>query len=495
MEPSLPSPESRTAGGAADMADLLRHEQLRLVYDYLPVSQLVAVINAIVFVAVQSLVIKAAVLVSWLYALCMVTLIRILGGVAFRRAMPQPHQMRSWRRYAIVGAAASGAVWGSAAIFLFPPTNVAHQVFVAFVLGGMVAGSVATLAPLLPAFFLFAAFAVVPVIVRFALEDEIIQYAMAWMSLVFLVAVAVIARRSHRGMSDSLALRFQNTALIGELLAAQENLKRSHEGLELRVEERTLELSKTNAELERFAYIASHDLQEPLRNTANFAMLLESRYPDRLDTDGREFLQYIVSGVNHMRELVDGLLFHSRLGRPPQIAPTDCDALLRKLLSNFNTAIAESGATVTCDPLPVVQGDAGQLEQVFSNLLSNAIKFRSADPPRVHVGVEERSDAWEFSVHDNGIGIDPRYATQIFEMFERLHSHAQYPGTGMGLAICRKVVENHHGHIWLDTRGLDTGRGTGAKFVFSLPRRGEKRGGDRSRAAADRDSAGRGQPG
>jgi chemotaxis family two-component system sensor kinase Cph1 len=265
------------------------------------------------------------------------------------------------------------------------------------------------------------------------------------------------------------------------------------------VEERTLELSKTNAELERFAYVASHDLQEPMRNTANFAMLLESRYRDRLDSDGREFLQYIVQGVKHMRELVDGLLFHSRLGAPPQIAPTDCQALMRKLLSNFETTIAESGATVTCDPLPVVHGDASQLEQVFSNLLSNAIKFRSADPPRVHIGVEERGAAWEFSVHDNGIGVDPRYAVQIFDMFERLHSHAQYPGTGMGLAICRKVVENHHGRIWLDTTGreasgLDTS-GTGAKFVFSLPRPGAKRGAERGRAAADRDPAGGGQPG
>jgi chemotaxis family two-component system sensor kinase Cph1 len=326
--------------------------------------------------------------------------------------------------------------------------------------------------------------------VRFSLEHQMIHYAMGWMILVFLVALVMIARRTHRGLSDALALRFQNTALIGELIAAQGDLKRSHEDLELRVEERTHELSKTNAELERFAYIASHDLQEPLRNTANFAMLIESRYRERLDADGREFLGYIVAGVKHMRELVDGLLLHSRLGTAPQIAPVDCEALLGKVLSAYHTAIAESGAAVTHDPLPVVQGDAAQLEQVFANLLSNALKFRSDRAPRVHIAVHERYDVWEFSVNDNGIGIDPRYAGQIFEMFERLHSHAQYPGTGMGLALCRKVVENHHGRIWLDSQG-----GTGARFVFTLPRAGERRGSGRGRVAADRDPARGGQPG
>jgi signal transduction histidine kinase len=375
-------------------------------------------------------------------------------------------------------------------VVLFPAGHVAHQVFVAFVLGGMVAGSVATLAPVLPAFFAFAILALTPIIARFALEREIIQYAMAWMILLFLAAMVVVARRSHRGMSDALALRTQNTALIGELIAMQEGLKRSHDELELRVEERTLELSRTNAELERFAYIASHDLQEPLRNTANFALLIDSRYRDRLDADGREFLQYIVSGVKHMRELVDSLLAHSRVGLPAQIGPIDCEALLDKILAGFKTAIAESGATVTHDPLPVVEGDAGQLEQVFSNLLSNALKFRGQEAPRVHVGVAGRGDEWEFSVHDNGIGVPPRYAMQIFEMFERLHSHAQFPGTGMGLAICRKVVENHHGRIW-----LDADNGTGAKFVFTLPRSGGRRGAERGRGAADRDPAGGGQPG
>jgi signal transduction histidine kinase len=471
-------------------ADLVRREQLRLVYEYLPLSQLVAVINAIVLVAVQSLVVKTSVLVAWLYALCMVALLRLLSGIAFRRALPQAGQLARWRFYAILGAAAGGAVWGAAAVVLFPPAHEAHQMFIAFVLGGMVAGSVSTLAPMFSAFAAFAALALVPMMLRFSLEHQLIHYAMGWLTLVFLGAVLVIAWRSHRALADMLKLRFENTALIGQLLSAQEKLKRSHDDLEARVEERTQELSRTNAELERFAYIASHDLQEPLRNAANFALLLEARYRERLDADGREFLQYIVSGMKQMRQLVDGLLLHSRLGQPPQVAPTDCAALLSRVLSTFAMTIAESRATITHDPMPVVPADAERLEQVFGNLLSNALKFRGAAAPVVHFGVEARGDGWLFSVRDNGIGIDPRHAGQIFEMFERLHGQGQYPGSGMGLAICRKIVENHHGRIWFDSRD-----GAGATFFFSLPRAGGGQCGDCGGTSPHRDPAGRGQPG
>ncbi len=452
-----------------EMARSLRHEQVKLVYDYLPVSQLVSVINAAVVVGVQSLVMKSAVLLIWLYAVCMVALVRLLGGMAFRRISPSADQALAWRRHAIAGAAASGAVWGCAAVFLFPPANEAHQVFVAFVVGGMVAGSVTTLAPVFPAFAAFAGLSLVPTIIRFLLERQVIHYAMGWLTLVFFAAMVLIAWRAHRGMSEMLRLTLHNNALVGELLAAQEGQRRSHEELEVRVAERTRELSRTNAELERFASVASHDLQEPLRNAANFALLLGSRYRERLDDEGREFLQYIVGSVTHMRQLVDGLLFQSRLAKLPQLARIDCEALLLKVLSNFRAALGESGAVVTHDPLPEVQADAGQLEQVFSNLLSNALKFRGSEPPRIHVGARADDDKWIFSVKDNGIGVDPRYAEQIFEMFERLHSQAQFPGTGMGLAICRKIVEAHHGRIWIDSEA-----GRGATFFFTLPRaRGE----------------------
>ena len=215
----------RTASGA--LRDLLRLEQVRLAYEQMLPSQLVAVLNAVVFVAVQSLVIEASVLVAWLAAVCALALIRIAGAIAFRSEVPQAGQIGRWRLYAIAGAAASGIVWGSAAWLLFPPMNVAHQVFVAFLLGGMVAGSVTTLAPVFPAFLAFAVLTLVPAAVRFTLEQDYVHYAMGWLILVFLAAVVVIARRSHEHMSELLRLRIENVELTGELHATREKLRQA----------------------------------------------------------------------------------------------------------------------------------------------------------------------------------------------------------------------------------------------------------------------------
>jgi hypothetical protein len=230
MEPdsNLEGTEGRSA--AMTLRDLLRLEQVRLVYEQLLPSQLVAVLNAVVFVAVQSLVIPAPVLVAWLAAVCVLALIRIAGGIAFRGAAPQAGQIGRWRLYAIAGAAASGIVWGSAAWLLYPPMNVAHQVFVAFILGGMVAGSVTTLAPVFPAFLAYALLTLVPAAVRFPLQQEYVHYAMGWLILVFLAAVIVIARRSHEHMSDMLRLRIENAGLTGELHATRERLRRAQQG-------------------------------------------------------------------------------------------------------------------------------------------------------------------------------------------------------------------------------------------------------------------------
>jgi hypothetical protein len=224
----LEGTEGRSA--AMTLRDLLRVEQVRLVYEQLLPSQLVAVLNAVVFVVVQSLVIPAPVLVAWLAAVCVLALIRIAGRIAFRNAAPQAGQIGRWRLYAIAGAAASGIVWGSAAWLLYPPINVAHQVFVAFILGGMVAGSVTTLAPVFPAFLAYALLTLVPAAVRFTLQQEYVHYAMGWLILVFLAAVIVIARRSHEHMSDMLRLRIENAGLTGELHATRERLRRAQQG-------------------------------------------------------------------------------------------------------------------------------------------------------------------------------------------------------------------------------------------------------------------------
>ena len=226
------SPFNRTEGriGPGALRDLLRLEQVKLAYEQLLPSQLVAVLNAVVFVAVQSLVIDAAVLVAWLAAVCVLALVRIASAIAFRSETPQAGQIGRWRLYAIAGAAASGIVWGSAAWLLYPPMNVAHQVFVAFILGGMVAGSVTTLAPVFPAFLAYAVLTLVPAAVRFPLQDDYVHYAMGWLIAVYLAAIIVIARRSHEHMSELLRLRVENAELTGELHATRAKLRQTRPG-------------------------------------------------------------------------------------------------------------------------------------------------------------------------------------------------------------------------------------------------------------------------
>jgi PAS domain S-box-containing protein len=232
------------------------------------------------------------------------------------------------------------------------------------------------------------------------------------------------------------------------------------------------DLERSNKELEQFAYVASHDLQEPLRMVASYVQLLSRRYRGRLDADADAFIGFAVDGANRMQEMINDLLALSRVGsRGKPFAPTPLDDVLRDVLGNLKIALAESGAIVTCDPLPTVMSDGTQLGEVFQNLITNAIKFRGDEAPRVHIGVrrveaEVRSGhpSWAFFVRDNGIGMDPRYFDRVFLIFQRLHSREEYPGSGIGLAICRKIVERHGGRIWVESEP-----GQGATFFFTLP--------------------------
>jgi chemotaxis family two-component system sensor kinase Cph1 len=227
------------------------------------------------------------------------------------------------------------------------------------------------------------------------------------------------------------------------------------------------ELARSNTELEQFAYVASHDLQEPLRMMASFAQLLAKRYKDELDADADEFIDYIADGAARMQRLINDLLSYSRVGRRGKdFAPTDCAAVVGTACANLRAAIEESGAVVSTDPLPVVTADETQLVQLFQNLLGNAIKFRGNKPVLIHIGAERQGDDWLFRVRDNGIGIDPQYVERIFLIFQRLHGRSQYPGTGIGLAIAKKIVERHAGRIWVESES-----GKGSTFYFTLPAR------------------------
>jgi signal transduction histidine kinase len=267
-------------------------------------------------------------------------------------------------------------------------------------------------------------------------------------------------------MADQLANTITNARLYDRTQREVTERKRAEEALARQAQE----LARSNAELEQFAYVASHDLQEPLRMVKSYLQLIERRYEGQLDEDADDFIAFAVDGAERMQALINDLLQYSRVtthGKP--FAPTDCSAVLDHALANLKVAIEESGALVTHDELPTVLADDMQLTQLLQNLIGNAIKFHKPDtPPQVHVGVARKDGEWLFSVQDNGIGIGPHHLECIFLIFQRLHSQEEYEGTGIGLAVCKKIVERHGGRIWVESEP-----GQGSTFRFTLPDRGE----------------------
>ena len=244
-----------------------------------------------------------------------------------------------------------------------------------------------------------------------------------------------------------------------ERLKAMEKLKRT-----------TIDLERSNTELQQFAYVASHDLTEPLRMVVSYLDLLNIRAKEKLGDEEREFIGFAIDGARRMRVLIEDLLEYARVdtrGRP--LEPTDCERVLESVLSNLKVAIDESHTVIEHDPLPTVQGDVVQLTQVFQNLIGNAIKFRGSDGPRIHIGARRKNNEWIFHVKDNGIGIDSRNFERIFVLFQRLHTRQEYPGTGMGLAICKKIIERHGGRIWVESKP-----GEGTTFFFTIPAKTER---------------------
>jgi PAS domain S-box-containing protein len=268
----------------------------------------------------------------------------------------------------------------------------------------------------------------------------------------FWAELAITARRDSSGRLSGFAAVVRDITERKQVEVAQQRL--------------LADLSRSNEELEQFAYVASHDLQEPLRMVASFTQLLAERYKGKLDRDADDFIGFAVDGATRMQRLINDLLVYSRVNGPGHpLVPAESQAAFADAVRNLALAIEDTAAIVTCDPLPAVRGDAGQLLQLFQNLLGNAIKFHQpGQPPRVHVSARREEDQWTFAVADNGIGVPPQFHERIFEIFQRLHNRKKYPGTGIGLAVCRRVVERHKGRIWLES---EAGRGT--TFFFTLP--------------------------
>lgn len=255
----------------------------------------------------------------------------------------------------------------------------------------------------------------------------------------------------------------------------QEKIKRNQE----KIKRTTEELARSNKELEQFAYIASHDLQEPLRSISSFTELLARRYQDKLGSDANEFIEYILSGSKRMQQMINDLLALSRVGtKGKEFEPTNVQSVIQNVFRNLHSIIIRNNTVITIDDMPIINADSFQIAQLFQNLIENAIKFRKKDiTPQIHISAEQRSieegfikkDEWVFSVKDNGIGIDPKNFSKLFVIFQRLNKREEYPGTGIGLAMCRKIVERHRGKIWVESQP-----GEGSTFYFSIPiKRGE----------------------
>jgi PAS domain S-box-containing protein len=253
-----------------------------------------------------------------------------------------------------------------------------------------------------------------------------------------------------------------------ELEAANVQLQR--EITERKIADETLrytaaELARSNRDLEQFAYVASHDLQEPLRAVSGYIQLLQQRYTDKLDEKALQYIAGAVDGAARMQRLITDLLAFSRVGTRERIVEsTDLSAALASAMENLKVSIQEAHARITSDALPRLPVDSTQIEQLFQNLISNAVKFRSKQAPEIHIGANHRPGEWVFSVRDNGIGISSQYAERIFMIFQRLHTRRNYPGTGIGLAICKKIVERHGGKIWVDPSPEK-----GSIFHFTIP--------------------------
>lgn len=425
----------------------------------------------------------------WWLLITVVLLLRGLDIFLRRfRVSASDNAIREIRRFG-VGLIAVSVLWAAFPLAFLGRLNQTGRAYTAIVLCGMVGGSATVLAPSRSLSFAFCSFLVLPASVRFLCLEGGANKFLGLLGFFFFVVMVVSSRVAHRATMSSLQLARNNeTLLFGvqaanrELAAAQEELRDANRLLESRIQARTADLEsemqkreryarelwRANEDLKQFAFAASHDLQEPLRMITAYSQLLVRGLPSPLDDEKRVCLDFITRGAKQMRDLLSDLLSYAEAGVDRRRAneAVDLNRVVEDVKQNLKMMIEENSAEIINQTLPEIEGQRAHFVQLFQNLIGNAIKYRGAETPRILVFADEVDNSWRFGVTDNGMGIDPEYHAQIFGVFKRLHGQT-IPGTGMGLAICQRVVERYHGRIWVESQP-----GEGAKFYFTIPYNG-----------------------
>ncbi len=452
----------------------VRNEQLKQLLSMEPFALAATFVNATITCVVMRNISPRNILFAWFTYLLAVTLIRAVLLRYYRRlADTRPHHSR---RYCLAGVAAAGIGWGALGAVLYPPDSIPHQAFIAFVLGGMTAGAAVAYSTLRFAFASYSIPALVPLIIRLAATGDTVHYAMAAMITLFVVLMFRTAAQLRNATDRMLSLRFENESLIEQLKNSKTTTDSFNDELKTEVERRRkaeqelqdslVELQQSNEDLNMFASAASHDLQAPMRRIAMFARILADTCNGCSSEEGQQHIQRIAVSAERMQTLISDLLYYARIGREELAkSPADLKHVVTEVSTLLEVPIQESGTEIVTGDLPTLPVHEGLISSVFQNLLSNAIKFHGEASPRIEVSAKRKDDEWVVAIHDNGIGMEQEHLDSVFAAFRRLHSASDYPGTGIGLAVCKRIIERHGGRMWAESE-----KGKGSTFYFSLPR-------------------------